>query len=541
MKNKIEKYIGSKGIHHSILKKYNITSEEAYLMFHTRPLCKICGCFTSYINFNKGYRIFCSNKCSMENKRRNNIGKKISDTWKSKSIEEIKDRTDKTKATKLFKYGNENYNNIEKIVKSNDYTNIGIKSKETWNKKTERAIIDHIDKIKDTKLNKYGDKNYNNIEKSRQTQLNKYGDLYLSICDRSNWKYYKQQNHKNMDLLNKDYIEKNFIKNKTFMIEDLCYFYGFSYSFANKLKGKFNIKYINSTGKNNKTEKEIAELFNNPIMNSRQIISPLELDLYSKENKLAIEYNGLMWHSYGKSEYSMFNNYKEENKKKHLNKTILCEEKGIQLYHIFENEWLNKDKKDIWISMIKDKQGLNKKIGARKCIIKEVQNKEAKEFIDNNHMQGYINASIKIGLYYDDILYSIMTFGKSRYNKNIEYELIRFCTKKGYTVQGGGSRILKYFEKTYKPKSLISYANRRWSMGNFYIKSGFTFIKDTIPNYFYFLPKENILWSRNKFQKHKLSNILKNFNKEDTETINMYNNGYRKIYDCGNKVFLKEY
>jgi len=202
---------------------------------------------------------------------------------------------------------------------------------------------------------------------------------------------------------------------------------------------------------------------------------------------------------------------------------------------------LNKNKKSIWISIIEDKLNKNKKVGARKCIIKEVLNKEAKEFIDDNHMQGYSNSSIRIGLYYEEELMSIMTFGKSRFNKNIEYELIRFCTKKGYTIQGGGSKLLKYFERTYKPKSLISYANRRWSTGNFYIKSGFTFSHNTLPNYFYFHPKENILWSRNKFQKHKLKGLLETFNPDVTETINMFNNGYRKIYDSGNKVYLKEY
>jgi hypothetical protein len=146
-----------------------------------------------------------------------------------------------------------------------------------------------------------------------------------------------------------------------------------------------------------------------------------------------------------------------------------------------------------------------------------------------------------MGLYYNNILVSIMTFGKPRFNKKVEYELIRFCTKKNLTVQGGGSKLLKAFEKTYKPKSLLSYANRRWSTGNFYIKVGFNFIENTKPNYFYFLPNEKILYSRNKFQKHKLKNLLDYYIEEKTETENMYNNNYRKIYDSGNKVFIKEY
>jgi len=384
------------------------------------------------------------------------------------------------------------------------------------------------EKVKKTKLKKYGNEHYVNVKKRKETRSE----------NKLNGTQYSRSPIKNAKKLNRDFIIKNFILDDKLNKLEFMRFYDCKETFMYKKLIEFNIEYKR---KFSHIENEISKLINEVVMNTRQIIRPLELDIYSKENNFAIEYDGLMWHSYGKSKHSMFDNYREEAKKKHLNKTELCEEKGIQLYHIFENEWLDKNKKEIWISMIKDKQGLNTKIGARKCTIKEVSTEEAKEFIDDNHMQGYINASIKIGLYYNNILISIMTFGKSRYNKNIEYELIRFCTKKGYTIQGGGSKILKYFEKTYKPKSLISYANRRWSMGNFYIKSGFTFKEDTVPNYFYFHPKENILWSRNKFQKHKLSSILENFNKDDTETINMYNNGYRKIYDCGNKVFIKEY
>lgn len=50
-----------------------------------------------------------------------------------------------------------------------------------------------------------------------------------------------------------------------------------------------------------------------------------------------------MFHSFGISNYSIFNNYDKESEYKYnyLNKTKLCEEKGIKLFHIFENEWLN--------------------------------------------------------------------------------------------------------------------------------------------------------------------------------------------------------
>ena len=139
-----------------------------------------------------------------------------------------------------------------------------------------------------------------------------------------------------------------------------------------------------------------------------------------------------------------------------------------------------------------------------------------------------------------------MTFGKSRYNHNYEYELIRFCTLKNYQVVGGASKLLKKFEREFNPKSLISYANRRWSNGNLYKQLGFTFLNKTPANFFYFKENEKKLKSRNSFQKHKLKEmykkgILKEYDDNLTAILNAYNNGYRRIWDSGNLSFIKKY
>ena len=129
-----------------------------------------------------------------------------------------------------------------------------------------------------------------------------------------------------------------------------------------------------------------------------------------------------------------------------------------------------------------------------------------------------------------------MTFGKPRFNKEYDYELLRFCNTLNTSVMGGASKLLSYFIKNYNPKSILSYANLRWSMGNLYEKLGFTLISQSSPNYFYF-NNDLILHSRIEFQKHKLKDKLENYNPDLTESENMYNNGYRKIYDCGNLVY----
>ncbi len=320
-----------------------------------------------------------------------------------------------------------------------------------------------------------------------------------------------------------------------YTIELRCKTHGiFRTNLSNFLGHKTGCPKCNST----KAEIELMSLVKRGIQNSRSIISPLELDIYSDEFKFAIEYNGLMWHSSGVSEFTKFNR-PSDMKLKHLKKTEMCESRGIQLFHIFENEWTDPVKKEVWKSMINSKIHRTKRIFARKCEIKEISNLESKEFLNKNHMQGFTTAKVRLGLFYNGELVNIMTFSKPRFSKKYDYEIIRSANKLNCTIVGGASKLLKYFERTYKPCSIVSYANRRWSQGNLYEKLGFKLDHVSEPNYFYFLTNENILYSRNKFQKHKLKDVLKEFNPDKTETENMLLNGYRKIFDCGNLVYVK--
>lgn len=272
------------------------------------------------------------------------------------------------------------------------------------------------------------------------------------------------------------------------------------------------------------------------IKNDRSLIYPYELDIVVKNkdtNKIiAFELDGLYYHSSD----VVSRGY-------HLLKTTKCNKLGIILFHIFENEWT--DKRDIVIDRIKTLLGhSSKKIYARNCVVKHVPQEIAQMFLSENHIQGCSGTTSKynFGLYFDDELVSIMTFGTSRYNKKYQYELLRFCSKLGYTIVGGASKLLKHFENEVKPTSLISYADRRWSVGNVYYKLGFNLISYSSPSYWYFKNAHHVeLESRFKYQKHKLSRILKIFDKDKSEWENMKANGYKRIYDCGNLVFVKTY
>ena len=263
-------------------------------------------------------------------------------------------------------------------------------------------------------------------------------------------------------------------------------------------------------------------LTTNVEQSNRTILNGKELDISLPEHKLAIEYNGLYWHSSNKKEDDAIK------RKQHLEKTELCLAKGIELLHINEG-----DNVDLWKQVIKNKLGLNKRIYARKTSIRLISNTESNAFLEHNHLQGKCAASIRYGLYHKDKLMSVMTFGKARYS-DADWELLRFCTKGGYTVVGGASKLLKMF-KTHHEGVIISYANKRWSNGNLYEKLGFEFLHDSAPCYWYI--KDNNIWHRSKFMKHKLKNELIDFDPKLSEVENMYLNGYRRIWDCGNKVY----
>jgi len=282
-------------------------------------------------------------------------------------------------------------------------------------------------------------------------------------------------------------------------------------------------------------EKEIVNYiksFNIEVIeNTREIISPQELDIYIPFHNLAIEFDGIYWHSdiYKKPLY-------------HLNKTLECEKLGIRLIHIFEDEWIYKQ--DIVKSRLKNILGLNtKRVGARKCIIKEIDSKTKNLFLEKYHLQGSDNSSIKLGAYYNKELIGVMTFGLPRRSlgrntkKEKEYELIRFATISDTYTPGLASKILKFFINKYNPEEVYSYADRRWSQGNLYKSIGFEFDSYTSINYWYF---KNVLREhRYKYRKSELEKLFPNvYSKEKTEFEIMDELGYFRIYDCGNYKFI---
>ena len=277
-------------------------------------------------------------------------------------------------------------------------------------------------------------------------------------------------------------------------------------------------------------EKEVLDfvksIYNGRIIENNQTVleNRLELDIYMPDKKVAIEFDGLYWHS-------------EENGKNanyHLNKTVECEKNGIRLIHIFEDEW--NEKREIVKDRIKSILGVGqKRIFARKCSIMQLDSKTANDFLEANHLQGRDCSLFRYGLYYGDELVAVMTFGKPRFDNDHDYELIRFASRNGYCIAGGASRLLRHFRDSHDG-SIVTYADRRYSDGTFYEKLGFALKGVSQPNYWYVKNYDKL--SRYACQKHKLPALLGDgFDASLSERENMIANGYHVVHDCGNLVF----
>lgn len=455
----------------------------------------------------------------------------------------LKEFQEKAFNTKLSIYGNGNFNNMEQMKRT---------CLERYGVDNTTKLESTKKKMKDTCIERYGVESYSQTQnfkdKFKQTSLTKYGVSHPTLCKKIKDKISSTNIKTLWDKLNA--IERTITP---LFSEEECELVSSSKKynwkckkcgteFESKISGNWwkvsnHSDYArcpvchplmdSSSGAEHEISNFIKTIWQNVIENDRTVLNGKELDIYIPERKLAFEYDGLYWHS-------------EENgkdKKYHINKTNECEKQGIHLIHIFENEWLNKQ--EIVKSRIKNLLGVyDHVVYARKCEVKEVSSKDSFEFQCQNHIQGGVHSSVNLGLYYDGELVSLMTFSKPRFSKKYEWELVRFCNKLGYHVPGGASKLLKHFEQTHNPKSIVSYADRRWSKGNLYEKLGFKLNSISSPNYWYF-NDNRVLESRVKYQKHKLKNILQSFDESRSEVQNMKDNGYHRIFDCGNLVFVK--
>ena len=255
--------------------------------------------------------------------------------------------------------------------------------------------------------------------------------------------------------------------------------------------------------------------------NTRKVINPKELDIYIPEKSLAIEYNGLYWHS-------------QVDKNFHLQKTLLCEEKNIRLMHIFEDEW--RDKKEIVKSMIASALGVYKqKIYARKCEVTKVPKPIALQFCKENHIHG---ASLQdyafYGLTYKGNLAQVITIRKNFAQRTTdkEPELGRMCTLLNTQVVGGFSKLIKYALNDLNIKYIDSFVDRRLFNANGYLSSGWTITGESGSSYCY--TDGTNRFNRQQYMKKSCLSKWPESDKNKTERQICAEHGLYPIFDCGN-------
>jgi len=521
--------------------------------YSERPTCP-CGNPVNFIRQNGGrYPTFCSTKCTFYREHiKEAVKQSCIKKFGSTSALGSKEVREKINATNISKYGStspmkspEVVNNLKKAMCDKYGVDNISKLQKIKDKKKETCLKNYgVDnpskdkgvrsKVVETNLNQFGTTWFSKTdqykEKVRQTSLSRFGVEH------------SQQEHYNQDTLKlisnpvvfKEWLLQKHISEKLSGGE-IAELLEVSHKTVWNYCDKFGIqlKRFSNSALQKDVLKHITEIYSasTVIECDRATLNGLEIDILLPEKNIGIEVNGLYWHSHSTPETT-------KEKLKHQDKTSVAAEKGIKLFTIFENEWDNEVKQSIWKSILSNSLNNTKRIFARKCEIAFPTSEEVLSFYSVNHIQGHVHSKVNLALKYEGNLVQLMSFSKSRYNKAYQWELTRLCSLSGVRVTGGASKLFKFFLNQHDPKSVISYCDLRYGTGAVYEKLGLSLSHIAAPNYYYFKPNQGILYTRMQFQKHKLASKLDIFDSKLSESQNMFNNGYYRIWDCGNKVFV---
>ena len=454
------------------------------------------------------YEIKKSNFNIQETRKKSNLIKYNCEN--TSSLESVKEKAYKTNLTK---YGSKTFTKTEEGKK---------KIKKTKLEKYGSETYVNLKKAKQTKLEKYGDQNYNNREKAKQTFLDHYGvDNYRKSdqAKKDKQKYIIETNNYSSifsDIFDDRDKAIDFLGDKKYAFSELAEIFNCPNYTVSMWAARLNIsERIKHCGGKSSYEEEIIEYLNelgikNIIHGSRKILANnLELDIYLPDYNIGIEFNGTYWHS----DAFLSRDY-------HQNKSKLAANLGIRLIHIYEYDWLNPQKQLIFKSIIKSAcNKIKNKIYARDCIVKKLKSSDLRSFCDNNHIQGYRNAKISYGLFYQDNLIQMMSFS---HHKNYEWEIIRSCTLLDTQVIGGVNKLFKAFIRDEKPNKIFSYCDLNLFTGISYEKLGMQYLGLTAPNLHYVLKDGKVI--------NRMPHKYKAFKSEITASI----------YGSGSKKYLWE-
>ena len=454
---------------------------------------------------------------------------------------------------KLKLFFEENPNTIERktqLCKQTSLEKYGVKnpaqtenSRKKISEKNKSNTESRLSKAKETNLKRYGIENplllwdsslyWENISKEKREEINK-----KISCS-------KLKKFENKDKYYLCHLEKIFKKDRTGIARnieklDIIKKEG-KYPYIDKkdLYKLSNYYSITEFAGTSFLEKEligfIKSIYKGEVQtNNRNIIFPKELDIYIPEKRIAIEFNGLYWHD----ENHISNN-------SHFEKTQSCNKIGIDLIHIFEDDWILK--KEIVKSVIASRIGIyQQKFMARKLKIQYLEKNKAKEFFDKNHLQGFAKADYYVALVdQDGDVKQCGAFNmKGFHDGNVE--LTRFASKLNNQIIGGFGKIIADFIKLKNINSITSYVNKSFFNGKGYLAVGFEIAGKIKPSYSYIYKGKR--WHKSFFRKNKIKKMYSEgklfyFNEKESEHTNMKKNNIYRIYDSGNLkvIFKKQY
>ena len=246
-------------------------------------------------------------------------------------------------------------------------------------------------------------------------------------------------------------------------------------------------------------------------------------DICIEDIKTLIEINPSYTHSTVPNHWGQ-----SRNKIYHLEKAQVARKHGYRCIHVFDWDDVNKI-----IEMLKPK----KSVYARKCRLYKLTNQDTNEFLSKYHLQGTCRGQLLcLGLVYENEILQIMTFGKSRYDKSHTVELLRLCTKSGYRVLGGASKLFKFATQYYCLDDIISYCDLSKFDGSVYEKLEMTKIRTTPPQEVW--SKSNRKITANLLRSRGYDQLFRTtYGKGASNQQLMIENGWLPVYDCGQAVY----
>lgn len=530
------------------------------------PKCE-CGNDVKFIDMKSGFREFCCRKCMNDSQITKEKKKKtcieiygVDNPSKAQQIKEkvkstnrklfgvdyplqSQENVNKLRNTFINKYGVDNPSKIREIREKAENTMIkkfGVPHA-MQNEEVKQNLKDFFmekygvdnpfylkevqEKKKETMILKYGTKHplLNSVimNKLKETNIEKYGNIsYLGSIEHRN----------NLNIINNEKISDKVNDDRYTLISRDEMHYTILCSHCNK-EFTINRKFWKKRKDNNEeiclhcnpcmigmsyAEKEISDfirsIYNGEIKDNDKTYRK-EIDIYIPDLKIGFEYNGLYWHSETRKpkeyHYDKFNHFKDNN---------------IEIYQIWEDDW--KYKQDIVKSIITNKLGLSNKLNSDNYIIKEVSdNNIIRKFMNKNHIDGFIGSKIRLGLYIDDKLVSMMLFGKIKDNS---CELLRFCNILNTDVIDSDIKLFNYFLSNYNIDE-ITYYNTNELDEHLQDRLGFYMIKKVGIDFYW--SSDKIRYNRNNFRKNKLIEMGNDGNLTESEI--MTSNRFLKIYNSG--------